>query len=78
MDWMPLPIPDFGERVTYDPNGNILKYKRNGNETWAGKPLRMDSLTYHCEAGKKRPNFISDSVGVDNYDEDIDAQLANN
>ena len=76
--WTPVSVSDFGERVTYDPNGNILQYKRNGNETWAAKPLQMDSLTYHYEAGRNRLNFISDSVGVDNYDVDIDGQSVNN
>ncbi|WP_212002834.1 RHS repeat domain-containing protein [Chitinophaga sp. HK235] len=34
--------PDFQEDITYDGNGNILTYKRNGN---AGNKL-MDDLTY--------------------------------
>ncbi len=44
--WTPVSVADFGERVSYDPNGNILRYKRNGNNTWAGKSQFMDSLSY--------------------------------
>lgn len=76
--WTPVTVPDFGERVSYDPNGNILRYNRNGNMTWAGKSQYMDSLTYHYEEGRNRLNYIFDTVGVDNYDVDIDAQLPNN
>jgi len=76
--WTPVTVPDFGERVSYDPNGNILRYKRNGNNTWAGKSQFMDSLTYHYEPGKNRLNYIHDTVGVANYEEDIDSQLADN
>ncbi|WP_217603527.1 RHS repeat-associated core domain-containing protein [Chitinophaga sp. GbtcB8] len=76
--WAPVTAPDFAERVSYDPNGNILGYKRNGNTTWAGKPQQMDSLTYHYQTNTNQLRAISDSVGVDNYDEDIDNQRPNN
>lgn len=76
--WTPVTVPDFGERVSYDPNGNILRYNRNGNNTWAGKSQFMDSLTYHYEPGKNRLNYIYDTVGVANYEEDIDSQSPDN
>jgi RHS repeat-associated protein len=76
--WTPVTVPDFGERVTYDPNGNILKYKRNGNSTWAGKSEFMDSLNYYYEPGRNRLNFITDSVDLAEYDVDIDGQLKDN
>jgi RHS repeat-associated protein len=71
-------LPDFQERVSYDPNGNILGYKRNGNNTFAGKPLGMDSLTYSYVMGTNRLDHVSDSVPAANYDVDIDNQLAGN
>ncbi|HEY0609048.1 MAG TPA: RHS repeat-associated core domain-containing protein, partial [Chitinophaga sp.] len=76
--WTPVSVADFGERVSYDPNGNILRYNRNGNMTWAGKSQFMDSLTYHYEPGKNRLNYIYDTVGVANYEEDIDSQSPDN
>lgn len=76
--WTPVSVDDFSESVTYDPNGNILTYKRNGNNTWAGSPLNMDKLTYHYDAGTNKLNWIHDSVPSGNYDVDIDAQEAGN
>lgn len=43
--WSPLLVPDYGEKVSYDPNGNILTYARNGT-TAGGSALQMDSLRY--------------------------------
>ena len=37
-------IQDYAENATYDGNGNILSYLRNGNSTTG---LPMDNLTYH-------------------------------
>ncbi|OQP57832.1 hypothetical protein A3860_09410 [Niastella vici] len=68
---------DFQERVSYDANGNILTYKRNGN-TAGGKPLGMDSLTYKYVMGTNRLDHMSDSVPATNYDVDIDKQTAGN
>ncbi|HEY9261442.1 hypothetical protein, partial [Chitinophaga sp.] len=76
--WMPVKVSDFGEKISYDPNGNILTYDRHGNATWAGKSLSMDSMQYHYEAGKNRLLSINDDVSPTAYDNDIDAQLANN
>jgi RHS repeat-associated protein len=76
--WTPVTVSDFAERVAYDPNGNILKYKRNGNNTWAGKPEFMDSLTYHYEPGRNRLNFIRDTVDAGEYDVDLDSQSPDN
>ena len=55
-------VPDFQENVAYDPNGNITKYKRNGNNTFAGQPLAMDSLNYFYTAGTNQLDHIADSV----------------
>jgi RHS repeat-associated protein len=51
-------INQFRERLAYDPNGNILKYKRNGSN-FSGA---MDSLGYHYYAGSNKLSYISDSV----------------
>lgn len=76
--WTPAAIADFKEGITYDADGNILTYARNGNNTFAGKPLTMDQLTYNYKAGKNQLDFITDTVGNDNYDIDIDSQTAGN
>lgn len=70
---------DYKERVSYDANGNILSYIRNG-ATIGGKPLSMDSLTYKYFTdvdGNKRNNrlrLVEDDVMETNYTEDIDDQ----
>jgi len=71
-------VSDFRENIAYDPNGNILQYKRNGNNTFASKPLGMDSLKYIYTAGTNRLDHIRDSVPGGNYTTDIDDQSAAN
>ncbi|WP_343307727.1 RHS repeat-associated core domain-containing protein [Chitinophaga niabensis] len=60
--WVPRANPDdspFMEDISYDGNGNILKYIRNGSGV--GKPLGMDNLTYAYEtiAGEKTNRLAS-------------------
>jgi len=71
-------LNDFHEQVTYDANGNILSYLRNGNNTFAGKPLGMDSLTYNYNANNNQLNYVQDAVADGNYTEDVDNQSSNN
>ncbi|HTI09155.1 MAG TPA: RHS repeat-associated core domain-containing protein, partial [Puia sp.] len=71
-------VADFRENVKYDPNGNILGYRRNGNNTFAGQPLEMDSLNYIYTPGTNRLDHIADSVPSGNYSTDIDNQTAGN
>ena len=71
-------LQDFQERVSYDANGNILKYKRNGNNTFVGQPLGMDSLNYFYTAGTNKLDHITDSVPSGNYSNDLDNQLTGN
>ena len=71
-------VPDFKENIAYDPNGNILKYKRAGNNTFASQPIGMDSLGYSYIAGTNRLDHISDSVPSGNYTTDIDGQSSGN
>ncbi|MFY0255164.1 hypothetical protein ACDQ55_14545 [Chitinophaga sp. 30R24] len=76
--WQPAVLPDFGESVTYDANGNIKTYIRNGNHTFAGKPLAMDSLSYAYKAGTNQLDYIEDGVAGGNYPTDIDNQAIHN
>jgi RHS repeat-associated protein len=57
-------VSDFEENVAYDPNGNIQKYFRNGNNTFAGKPLAMDNLNYIYTSGTNQLDHITDSVSA--------------
>jgi hypothetical protein len=65
---------DYQERVSYDGNGNILTYQRNGY----GGTQAMDSLTYHYNAGTNQLNHISDAVASGNYPNDLDNQGSDN
>ncbi|WPQ66303.1 hypothetical protein SIO70_15690 [Chitinophaga sancti] len=71
-------LSDFKEAVTYDGNGNILTYNRNGNKTFAGSPLGMDSLTYHYRPGTNKLSYVTDLVRGANYGNDIDNQSVGN
>jgi RHS repeat-associated protein len=68
---------DLQERVSYDANGNILTYMRNGN-TAGGKQLNMDKLVYSYKSGTNQLDHVYDTVPAGNYDVDIDAQAAGN
>ncbi|MGN6419487.1 MAG: RHS repeat-associated core domain-containing protein [Pseudobacter sp.] len=58
-------IDKFRERVSYDGNGNILKYLRNGNGN--GATVRMDSLRYSYYPGTNRLKHVRDSVPANWY-----------
>jgi RHS repeat-associated protein len=64
---------DYHEGITYDPNGNIIAYQRNGLQSNAIDPI-MDNLTYHYESGKNRLSYIDDVINTAAYTEDIDDQ----
>ena len=70
----PVSITDYQERISYDPNGNILTYQRNGH---SAKPA-MDSMTYSYASGKNQVTHVDDVVAEDNYTKDIDDQNSNN
>ena len=61
---------DYKERVSYDANGNILKYLRNGI---SAIDVNMDSLTYHYKSGTNQLRQVRDAVDG-TYTEDIDNQ----
>ncbi|WP_147320021.1 hypothetical protein [Chitinophaga silvisoli] len=71
-------LADFQESISYDENGNILKYKRNGNNTFAGSPLDMDSLNYHYRPGTNKLDYVHDAVNASSYSNDVDDQIAGN
>jgi len=66
----------YQERITYDPNGNILTYKRNGDK--AGAQQKMDELTYNYKNNNNQLKRVRDAAPAANYSEDIDDQPANN
>lgn len=74
----PLQLNDYMERISYDPNGNITKYLRNGT-TSNSRQLGMDDLTYNYKTDNNQLTSITDAVtATTNYTEDIDAQGTNN
>ncbi|OQP44477.1 hypothetical protein A4H97_08865 [Niastella yeongjuensis] len=50
------PLDDYKERVSYDPNGNILSYLRNGDAT----RLAMDELYYHYTPETNKLHKVED------------------
>jgi RHS repeat-associated protein len=73
---------NYKERITYDANGNIKTYLRNGT-TAGGTALAMDNLTYgyNMSNGKLVNNklrHVKDAIGDGNYTEDIDNQPDDN
>ncbi len=54
----PISVSDYRERVSYDPNGNILTYDRHGNAA----RLSMDSLKYFYTANTNRLHKVTDDA----------------
>ena len=73
----PVVLDDYKERVSYDANGNILTYIRNGT-TQGGTQQTMDNLTYYYKAAKNQLDYVNDGVPAGYYSTDIDAQTAGN
>jgi RHS repeat-associated protein len=76
------PLDIWRERITYDGNGNIQTYLRNGADG-GGNPIPMDRLTYNYEAGTNKLRRIRDSVPSGAYPNikefsDLDDQPENN
>lgn len=74
---LPAASSNYKERVSYDANGNILTYLRNGT-TVNSNPLAMDNLTYNYIANSNKLSSVNDAVAAGNYTTDIDNQAANN
>lgn len=66
----------YHEEITYDPNGNIKTYLRNGN----GRSIGMDNLTDNYNGNSNQLNQVTDaatSATMGDYS-DIKTQAANN
>lgn len=72
-NWESIALDDYQERVSYDANGNILTYNRNGDPAVSGKPADMDRLTYDYVPNSNKLDHIVD-VGNVQYDNDIKTQ----
>ena len=74
----PVAIGDYKEKITYDANGNILTYKRNGIAVVVtGGPggLNMDDLQYEYIANTNKLKKVTDNPAYSgNYPDDIDNQ----
>ncbi|MET0636105.1 MAG: polymorphic toxin-type HINT domain-containing protein [Chitinophagaceae bacterium] len=80
-NWSALALlPEYKERVAYDPNGNITHYLRQGGP--AG--ISMDSLTYHYPKTitgnlvNNRLDHVRDNISSAAYLEDLDNQDVGN
>ncbi|WP_083727795.1 RHS repeat domain-containing protein [[Flexibacter] sp. ATCC 35208] len=73
----------YKEDISYDGNGNILRYTRYGSGA-GGKQLQMDSLKYvYARDGQgylssNRLTQVLDSIAGDPYTEDVSSQGVNN
>jgi YD repeat-containing protein len=76
-------MPDYREAVTYDANGNIKTYLRNGHNNpsqYGPASLGMDNLTYQYEKDangnivSNKLRYVHDQVLATAYGEDIDSQ----
>jgi RHS repeat-associated protein len=54
----PVSVSDYQERVSYDPNGNILTYLRNGDAA----RLSMDNLSYSYNTGTNQLQKVTDAA----------------
>ncbi|HEU4553601.1 MAG TPA: RHS repeat-associated core domain-containing protein [Chitinophaga sp.] len=72
--WTPSLLDDFKEDVSYDANGNILSYLRNGSPLFAGKSIEMDNLTYSYISGTNKLSSINDAAHDGDYGNDIKSQ----
>ncbi len=66
-------LEDYKESISYDANGNILTYLRNGTSD-GGKQRAMDNLSYTYQPGTNHLRHVKDAVAAGNYTEDIDSQ----
>jgi RHS repeat-associated protein len=67
----PVQIPDYQERVSYDPNGNIGTYVRHGY----GSNIPMDSLTYNYYSSTNQLAQIVDGA-ASTYTTDLKTQAS--
>lgn len=76
-------IDAYKEKISYDGNGNILTYFRNGANS-GSLPLQMDNLSYGYNRDAQgrlvnnRLRHVKDAVTASSYSEDIDGQEDDN
>ena len=71
----PVQLPEYKERVSYDANGNIKTYIRNGDKA----RLNMDSLLYIYQPNNNQLTQVLDYMPDNNLYNDIKSgQAANN
>lgn len=73
--WGGVASPAYGTSYAYDPNGNLKKVTRAGDNP---ADYEMDDLLYHYYPHSNRLEYIKDGVPAGNYPSDIDAQDENN
>ena len=71
--WNAIAINNYKENLGYDANGNILKYVRYGHNGNV-----MDNLTYLYNSKTNQLNQITDKIGANKFEGDIDNQNPNN
>ncbi|MBS1663436.1 MAG: hypothetical protein JST68_20505 [Bacteroidetes bacterium] len=64
----PVQLDHYKEQVTYDPNGNILSYDRNGNQA---SNEAMDRLVYSYPTGSNQLSSLTDNALDGSYTGDI-------
>ncbi|MCU7549879.1 hypothetical protein OCK74_12175 [Chitinophagaceae bacterium LB-8] len=73
---------DYKEQVTYDGNGNILSYLRNGAEREKGLPMDDLKYSYNRDAAgqllNNRLRHVKDEVIASLYTEDLEGQKNDN
>ncbi len=67
----------YKERVSYDPNGNILTYLRHAADA-QGNDVGMDNLTYQYQSGGNRLRHVTDAVSNSSFPDDIESQGVDN
>ena len=53
----PLKIEDYQEEISFDPNGNIQTYLRNGDS----RSLTMDKLHYKYIPNTNKLNYVTNA-----------------
>lgn len=69
---------DYKERVSYDANGNILTYLRNGD---ANRPGAMDNMSYSYKPGNNQLDKVADAApdaSTNDYDKYKDIKQGQN
>ncbi len=69
-NWIVDPVEAYKEDITYDGNGNIKTYVRNGANN-SIMPLGMDNLTFNYYDNSNKHRQIIDLVPATNYTQEL-------